>query len=147
MKQLYALSQPCSVLVILFIIRNVEIFIFRSEDIFAIQSVIFGKDAIHNDRYITFVRLEENDEILHRAVSGADIYRTDTFLDRLPHIIQCLFDVFDICSVVGNGMHGDHNQIAVMVMADAETVHIFVYFGKFTVVQIQGAGIVTAVAQ
>ena len=44
---------------------------------FLVQLVVFCEDTVHDLRDIVLIWFEEYDQILHGAVSGADIYGAD----------------------------------------------------------------------
>ena len=65
---------------------------------FLVQLVVFCEDTVHDLRDIVLIWFEEYDQILHGAVSGADIYGADTLTDRMIHAFHGFLNILNMGS-------------------------------------------------
>lgn len=93
---------------------------------FIIQPVVFGENTIHDLWNVILIRLKQDDQVLHGAVSCADIYRSDALLYRVFHAFQRFLNIFNIGNLIRSGFHSHHDQIAVILMTAAKPVDVFV---------------------
>ena len=93
---------------------------------FLLQLVVFCEDTVHDLRDIVLIWFEEYDQILHGAVSGADIYGADTLMDRMLHAFQGFLNIFNIGHLFRRSFHCYHDKITRILMAASQPVDVFV---------------------
>ncbi len=105
------------------------------------------ENTVHDVWNLGFNWLEQDDQVLHGAVAGADVNAADGLADGLFHLGKSLLDFLNMRKGVGSGFHGDHYQVAAAVASDDELAHVFVLTGKIPVVKIQGTCVASALSQ
>lgn len=128
-------------------LRHSQILIFRLEVVAFGVFVVLHENTVHDVRNLGFHWLEQDDQVLHGAVAGADVNAADGLADGLFHLGKSLLDFLNVRKGVGGGFHGDHYQVAAAVAPDNQLVHVFVLAGKIPVVKIQGTCVASALAQ
>ena len=93
---------------------------------FLVQLVVFCEDTVHDLRDIVLIWFEEYDQILHGAVSGADIYGADTLMDRMLHAFHGFLNIFNIGHLFRRSFHRYHDKITRILMAASQPVDVFV---------------------
>ena len=127
-----------------FLFHDRNVFIGWFKIILIVKSVIFHEDSFHYLWNLAFLRFKQYDQILHGTVSGTNIHFTYLLMYGLFHTVQRPFDPLHICILFRRCIQRNHNQITVISISFAQTVHVFINFGKSSEIQIKRTSLLSA---